>query len=192
MGVVMLLKRCPCVHCGEACSPFDMGNRNFLIEGGSGTGKTAVCEELARRGYHSIHGDRELAYQGDPATGAPIAGITGTAVHDHHLWNTEQVRALAADRRADVTFFCSGSRNVASFLDVVDRVFVLDVDAATMTHRLDQRSDAEWGGRGRQAERELIMQLHASQQDVAREQVAIDATASLYVAVERILALSIA
>jgi hypothetical protein len=46
-----------------------MGMRNYLIEGVSGTGKTSVCNELQRRGYHAINGDRELAYQGDPETG---------------------------------------------------------------------------------------------------------------------------
>lgn len=43
-----------------------MGVRNHLIDGVSGTGKTAVAEELQRRGYHVLHGDRELAYWGDP------------------------------------------------------------------------------------------------------------------------------
>ena len=42
-----------------------MGKRNYLIDGVSGTGKTSVCNELQRRGYHAIHGDRELAYLGD-------------------------------------------------------------------------------------------------------------------------------
>lgn len=46
----------------DTCS---VGVRNYLVEGVSGTGKTSVCEELNRRGYHAIHGDRELAYQGD-------------------------------------------------------------------------------------------------------------------------------
>jgi predicted ATPase len=31
-----------------------MGIRNYLIEGVSGTGKTSVCNELQRRGYHAI------------------------------------------------------------------------------------------------------------------------------------------
>ena len=43
-----------------------MGIKNYLIEGGSGTGKTSVATELERRGYHVIHGDRVLAYVGDP------------------------------------------------------------------------------------------------------------------------------
>ena len=53
-----------------------MGIRNYLIEGVSGTGKTSVCKELKRRGYHAINGDRELAYQGDPETGTPTDGVT--------------------------------------------------------------------------------------------------------------------
>jgi adenylate kinase family enzyme len=43
-----------------------MGVTNYLIEGVSGAGKTAVCTELQRRGYQAIHGDRELVYRGDP------------------------------------------------------------------------------------------------------------------------------
>jgi predicted ATPase len=31
-----------------------MGIRNYLIEGLSATGKTSVCNELQRRGYHAI------------------------------------------------------------------------------------------------------------------------------------------
>ena len=58
-----------------------MGIRNYLIEGVSGTGKTSVCNELQRRGYHAIHGDRELAYRGDPETGEPTDG----SGHEHHI-----------------------------------------------------------------------------------------------------------
>lgn len=56
-----------------------MGIRNY--QGVSGTGKTSVCIELQRRGYHAIHGSRELAYQGDPETGIRTDGIT----HEHHI-----------------------------------------------------------------------------------------------------------
>lgn len=67
-----------------------MGRRNYLIEGLSGTGKTSVCDELQRRGHHAIHGDRELAYRGDPETGEPMEGFG----HEHHIWDVEhkQVR----------------------------------------------------------------------------------------------------
>jgi hypothetical protein len=49
-----------------------MGIKNDLIEGISGVGKTAVAEELERRGNHVIHCDRVLGYFGDPVTGEAL------------------------------------------------------------------------------------------------------------------------
>ena len=98
-----------------------MGRRNYLIEGLSGTGKTSVCDELQRRGHHAIHGDRELAYRGDPETGEPREGSR----HEHHIWDVEKVRSLVADRSHAATFFCGGSRNFSKFIDLFDGVFVL-------------------------------------------------------------------
>jgi hypothetical protein len=167
-----------------------MGRKNFLIEGGSATGKTSVGEELARRGYRVVHGDRELAYQGDPETGEAIHGITGPAVHDHHLWRVEKVKALVADQSNAVTFFCGGSRNFSKFIDLFTGVFVLEVDDDTLIRRLDDRPDDEWGGQGRQAERELILRLHRTKADIPTGGLALDATAPLERVVDEILMLS--
>ena len=52
-----------------------VGVRNYLVEGVSTAGKTTVATELERRGHHVVHGDRVLAYQGDPVTGAPLPGF---------------------------------------------------------------------------------------------------------------------
>jgi broad-specificity NMP kinase len=109
-----------------------MGIRNYLIEGVSGTGKTSVWRELRRRGCHSINGDTELAYQGDPKTGKPVDGLA----HEHHIWNVDKVRALVADQSHAASFFCGGSRNFSSFIDLFDQVFVLEVDLDTLTHGL--------------------------------------------------------
>lgn len=158
-----------------------MGVRSFLVEGVSGTGKTSVCDELGRRGFQAIHGDRELAYQGDPLTGRPLA----TSVHEHHLWDVARVRALAADRREPATFFCGGSRNFTSFLDLFDEVFVLDVDLDTLHRRLDQRCLGEWGSEP--VERDLIMRLHRTREDVPATGVVIDATRPLTEVVDEIL-----
>jgi len=157
-----------------------VGRRNFLVEGVSGTGKTAVCDELQRRGYQAVHGDRQLAYQGDPATGLPVAGRS----HDHHLWRVEQVRALVADHDAAETFLCGGSRNSAEFIGLLDAVFVLVVDLDTLRRRLDQRPDDDWGGRG--PERDLVERLHQSGKDTP-DGIVIDATAPLARVVDQIL-----
>lgn len=162
-----------------------MGRKNFLIEGGSGTGKTAVCHELRRRGYQAINGDRELAYQGDPETGSPVPGVTGTAVHHHHIWDVDKVKSLVADRTEALTFFCGGSRNAGRFIGLFDAVFVLEVDAETLARRLDERPLDEWGGR--KDERRLIEQLHQTRAEIPSGAIPIDATAPLPRVVDDIL-----
>jgi hypothetical protein len=158
-----------------------VGVRNFLVEGVSGTGKTSVCRELQRRGHHAVNGDTDLAYQGDPETGMPL----DTAVHEHHIWDVDRVRAIVADRREPATFLCGGSRNHAQFIDLLDGVFVLEVDLDTLLRRLGERGDDEWGGKP--SERDLVVRLHATREDVPADGVAIDGTQPLAAVVDEIL-----
>lgn len=169
-----------------------MGVRNFLIEGVSGTGKTSVATELQQRGYHVIHGDRELAYQGDPETGAPLdaAAHEGNSQdvvfrHEHHLWDVDQVQSLVADRSHPVSFFCGGSRNFDRFIDLFDGVFVLHVDLETLKSRLASRPEDEFGGKP--AERDLVVRLYATKEDIPRNATTIDATKPLPSVVDDIL-----
>lgn len=161
-----------------------MGIRNYLIEGVSGTGKTSVCKELQRRGYHAIHGDRELAYQGDPETGKPTDGRT----HHNHIWDADKVSALVAKRDEKVTFFCGGARNFAKFLGLFDDVFVLEVDLDTLHRRLAERPEDEWGGKP--TERELIVRLHRAKEGTPKNGIVIDATAPIAHVVDEIIRLS--
>lgn len=158
-----------------------MGIRNFLIEGVSGTGKTTVCKELQRRGYHAINGDRELAYQGDPETGKPLDGLR----HEHHIWRVEKVRELVAGQNEDITFFCGGSRNFSKFIDLFDGVFILEIDLDTLNRRLSERPKDEWGGQ--ESERELIRRLHRTKEDVPKIGTLIDAAAPISRVVDEIL-----
>jgi gluconate kinase len=159
--------------------------RNYLVEGVSGTGKSAVCAELQRRGYHAINGDTELAYQGDPVTGAPLPGAT----HEHHIWDVARVRDLIADQNEEVTFFCGGSRNFSEFVSLFDAIFVLQIDARTLIQRLDQRSADEWGGRPE--DRDLIVRLHRTQEDVPGHGIVIDGTPALEDVVDEIVCLAV-
>ena len=171
-----------------------MGRRNYLIEGVSGAGKTAVCTELQRRGYQAIHGDRELAYRGDPETGQPAAPDTGTPtatwLSEHHIWDVEKVKALIANQDEAVTFFCGGSRNHAKFIDLLDGVFVLEVDLETCLRRIDERvalDPTDFGGTPE--ERELAARLHQTKEDIPKNGILIDATAPLAHVVDEILRL---
>jgi AAA domain len=158
-----------------------MGIRNYLIEGVSGTGKTSVCKELQRRGYRAINGDNELAYQGDPETGKRTDG----GGHDHHIWHVDKVKAIVANQDEAVTFFCGGSRNFSKFVDLFDGVFVLEVDLGTLNRRLDERPVDEWGGE--QTERQLIVRLHQTKEDIPKNGIIIDATAPIARVVDEIL-----
>jgi len=158
-----------------------MGKRNYLIEGVSGTGKTSVYQELRRRGCAAINGDRELAYQGDSTTGEKTEG----RYHEHHIWDAEKVRRLAANQDDEATFFCGGSRNFKQFIDLFDEIFILEIDAEALNERLDNRPDDDWGKR--QSERELILRLHATREDVPSNGIIIDATQPLVSVVDEIL-----
>ncbi len=169
-----------------------MGIRNYLIEGVSGTGKTSVATELQRRGHHVVHGDRELAYRGDPETGEPLDGpaydqnaADAAFVHRHHLWDVGKVRSVVADRSHPISFFCGGSRNFRHFIDLFDDVFVLDVDPDTLKRRLAARPDDEFGARP--AELELIMRLHATKEDIPANATIIDTAAPLACVVDDLL-----
>lgn len=169
-----------------------MGVKNYLIEGVSGTGKTSVCHELRRRGYHAINGDRELAYQGDPKTGEPVDGLAQESVtesvtwmHAHHIWDVDKVKSAVTDQRNAISFFCGGSRNFRRFIDLFDGVFVLDVDLDTLNRRLAGRPEDEFGGRP--SERELIVRLHATKEDTPQGGIVIDATVPIAHVVDEIL-----
>ena len=169
-----------------------MGRKNYLVEGVSGSGKTSVAEELERRGHHVIHGDRALAYYGDPRTGEPLAWpqnldeaanlIWG---NDHWIWPVDKVEAIAADRTHPMTFFCGGSRNFARFLPLFDAVFLLEIGRNTLTRRLIARPEDEFGGRP--AERDFVLRLHASRASIPASGIAIDATQPIARVVDAIL-----
>ena len=165
-----------------------MGKRNYLIEGVSGTGKTTVCAELRRRGYHAINGDRQLRLR-QPRSGPNPEG----RYHQDSsrpprgwspIWDVEKVRRLAENQDDDATFFCGGSRNFKEFIDLFDEVFILEVDVKTLHERLDSRPD-DWGKS--KIERELILRLHATREDLPSSGIVIDATQPLVIVVDEIL-----
>lgn len=161
-----------------------MGVKNYLIEGVSCSGKTTVCAELRRRGYHTIHGDTELAYFGDLETGEPLEDCTNE--NRSWIWDVEKVRALVGDKSHPVSFFCGGSRNSDRFLDLFDEIFVLDIDLDTLNRRLAARPQDEWGGSASEGEAFARLQ-HATKVSLPKNAYTIDATAPISTVVDNIL-----
>ena len=172
-----------------------MGVRNFLIDGGSGTGKTTVAEELQRRGFHVVHGDRELAYRGYPETGEPLNKLDNEkALSDlgfrqkHWIWDIDKVKTAIADHSNSITFLCGGSRNFSKFIDLLDGAFILEVDDVNIImRRIDKRvldKPTDWGGKPE--EKDFIKSLHQNKEDIAPGQI-IDASAPIEQVVDEIL-----
>ena len=102
----------------------------------------------------------------------------------------EKVKAYIANQDEAVTFFCGGSRNFSKFIDLLDGVFVLDVDLNTMNRRIDERvalDPTDFGGKPE--ERELAALLHRTKEDIPKNGIIIDATAPLVHVVDEILRL---
>lgn len=161
-----------------------MGVKNYLIDGVSCAGKTTVCNELQKRGYHAIHGDRELAYFGNLRTGKPITDDTNE--DRDWLWDVDKVSALAADHDYAATFFCGGSRNSAEFIHLFDAVFVIDIDLDTLNQRLAARPVDEWGGTASEGEAFARFQ-HETKDGLPKNAITIDGTAPLSSVVDTIL-----
>ena len=161
-----------------------MGIKNYLIEGVSCAGKTTVCDELQRRGYQAIHGDRELAYSGDLETGKPVDASTGE--QGAWIWDIAKVRNLVADQTHAASFFCGGSRNSARFIELFDAVFVLELDWDTLNRRLVARPENEWGGTASDGEAFARFQ-HTTKSGLPENAILIDATAPLAFVVDTIL-----
>ncbi len=157
-----------------------MAKRNYLIEGGSGTGKSSVWKELQKRGYKAINGDRELAYKGDPETGQQ----TESGGFESHIWDVDKVKEIIANKEDEVAFFCGGSRNFNKFIDLFDKVFVLDVDTETLKKRLEDREANDWGGNDK--EKEFILRLHSTN-DTIPKGIVIDTARPIGEVVDAIL-----
>ena len=168
-----------------------MGTRNYLVEGVSGAGKTTVAHELQRRGCHVVHGDRELAYHGDPETGEPDDPVALKAIqdiarrHQRWIWNPAKVRSLVADQTHAETFFCGGSRNHRRFVDLFDKVFVLDVDLGTLKRRVSGRAEDEFGAKP--DEWAMLVRLHTTKEDMPANALSIDANRPISLVVDEIL-----
>ena len=160
-----------------------MARRNYLVEGLSGTGKSAVYEELIRRGCTAISTDRTWAYHVDPETGLP----GGPVHHDNWMWD-RQVAVTELEREdPEVLFVCGSSRNRDDFLPYFTKVFNLEVDEDTLRRRLQARTADDWP-LGPDAV-ELVLDLHRRGEKPPGS-IDVDATQPLDQVVDEILRLA--
>jgi thymidylate kinase len=102
-----------------------------LLTGMSGVGKSTVLAELGRRGIHTVDTD--------------YGHWMRTDEHGERLWHDERISALLQSPGALVV-----SGTVANQGDYYDRfaaVVLLTVPVADALHRIDARTNNDWGKR---------------------------------------------
>ena len=120
--------------------PAVVAERNYLVEGLSGTGKSSVFDELIRRGYTAISTDRAWSYHADPDSGLP----GGPIHHDNWLWDQRKALTALEDLEPDVLFVCGSGRNRDEFLPHFTKIFNLRIDDDTLRRRLQGRTAEDW------------------------------------------------
>jgi gluconate kinase len=160
-----------------------MAKRNYLVEGLSGAGKSSVYEELIRRGYKAISTDRAWKYRADPDTGLP-----GKPIHyENSMWNQQKAVSELESSEPEVLFVCGSSRNRDRFLPYFTKVFNLRIDDDTMRHRLQERTNNDFGKQSE--ELELMLTLNQSNEKPAGA-IDVDATQPLHRVVDELLRLA--
>ena len=153
-----------------------MAERNYLVEGLSGAGKSSVYEELIRRGYKAISTDRAWKRHPNPDAGLPS------------LWDRQKAVSELESPRPEVLFVCGSGRNRDRFLPYFTKVFNLRIDDDTMRRRLRERTDDDWPLG--QAGVELMLELNRSEERPAGA-IEIDATQPLARVVDDLLRLAV-
>jgi hypothetical protein len=166
----------------------------LLITGCAGAGKSAIAAVLARRGLACIDDDE------DPFL-ARFVDSTGTVVAEEpskpdfawlskHGWQWDPARLdeLIGAAAPAPLYLCGSADNQLDLADRFTRVFLLEIDEATMLARLAGRQDDEWGRAG--DSREYVRRLLPGYQDRLRASgaIAIDARQPLVWVADAILA----
>lgn len=101
-----------------------------LVTGMSGTGKSAVLDELARRGHRVVDTDDPgWIFEGDTADGL------------EPLWDLDRVRVLLAGHRAGRLFVAGCVANQGALYDLFDQVVLLSAPLDVVLARVADRTN---------------------------------------------------
>lgn len=105
--------------------------RKVLVTGMSGTGKSSVLQELARRGFRVVDTDEP--------------GWSEWAAEGDRRWLVEPMDELLAEG-GDGTLFVSGCvSNQGDFYDRFDEVVLLSAPGDVLLRRIENRSTNDYG-----------------------------------------------
>jgi dephospho-CoA kinase len=129
--------------------------KRVLITGMSGTGKSSVIEELAKRGYKAVDTD----YGGfSELVTVPEDEETGHDPGQDWIWNEDRIASLLSAEDAGILFLSGCSPNQGKFYPQFDHVILLTAPASTIIERLATRTNNPYGKHPEEIERTLHLQ----------------------------------
>lgn len=135
-----------------------------LITGMSGTGKTAVIQELKACGFTAI--DLDTSDWSFWVDAAPTDGLTPAEGKDW-IWQEDRVRALLSAPREGPLFISGCAENMHRLYPLIDRIILLSAPIDTIMARLEKRSASGYGHKAE--ERARIDELIATIEPILRE-----------------------
>jgi broad-specificity NMP kinase len=112
------------------------GVRRVLVTGMSGTGKSSVLYELARRGHRVVDAD-------EPGWTEEIPDPEGRGTE--RVWNESRMRALLAEPATPSLFVAGCAPNQGRFSDRFDAVVLLSVARDILLERVARRTTNGYG-----------------------------------------------
>lgn len=129
--------------------------KNYLITGIAGTGKSAVGDMLAQKGYWIIEIDRvdgnKLIYRTryDVRTNEPSTFKRGDGWQElqHVRWciNADVLRKELQAHQNETVFVCGYANNWDELAQDFDGIFLLEANSKTIQDRLLTRTTGDWG-----------------------------------------------
>nr|AIA14176.1 AAA domain protein [uncultured bacterium] len=159
----------------------------YLIAGSSGTGKSTMCAALKERGFRALDIDDDgLARWQHKETGY-IHPKSSVKPHQRtveflgqHDWNVprETLESLKDETGDQATFICGAIANIDAVADLFTTIFALNVDEATLRHRLLTRTTNDWGKQPHELAQTLRWHKATNDSFIERGAIMIDATGS--------------
>ena len=170
----------------------------IYITGTPGSGKTAVCDELKRRGFNAYDTDNDgIAFFYDNVTGEAIrhhvpASDRSAEWRARHAWKAsrETVERLMSRAGGEITFLCGVTANdVDELWDLFSTVFALVVsDERVLRERIANRAEDGYGKNPHELKSLLEWQRTAAAEYRELDAILVDAAQPLEQVVDAILA----
>jgi broad-specificity NMP kinase len=161
--------------------------KRILITGMSGTGKSAVIQELVSRGYPGH--DLDTPEWSEWIDAAPSDDLTPVQGKDW-VWRENRVRELLSGPEEGTLFISGCAANMARLFPLIDCIILLSAPVETIVERLEARSPGGYGHSAGERRKvvELISTIEPLLRKVARQE--IDTRKPVRATVDEILKIS--